>query len=53
MGSFGDSIFQSKITLGEANKKQIILLENILEFNNRAIPKSKADKQRKTIFLKM
>ena len=44
--SFVDSIFKGKITLGEADKKQRILLENILEFNNRVRLRSKTDKKK-------
>ena len=44
--SFVDSIFKGKITLGEADKKQRILLENILEFSNRVRLRSKIDKKK-------
>ena len=44
--SFVDSIFKGKITLGEADKKQRILLENILEFSNRVRLRSKTDKKK-------
>ena len=47
--SFGNSIFNGKIALGEANKNQSNVQENILEFNNKARPRSKADKQRKNV----
>ena len=36
--------------LGETSKKQSNLLQNILEFKNRARPRSKGDKQRKKYF---
>ena len=36
--------------LGETSKKQSNLLQNILEFKNRARPRSKGDKQRKNTF---
>ena len=45
--SFGNSIVIGKMTLAEASKKQSSLLENMLEFINRARPNIQADKFRK------
>ena len=51
--SFVDSIFKDKITLGEADKKQRILLENILEFSNRVRLRSKQIKRKQEILIKI
>ena len=51
--SFGDSIFTGNITISEANEKQSNLLDVILNFNNKFRPRSKADKDKKAIFMKM
>ena len=45
---FGSGIFNGKITLCEAVKKQSNLLINILEFNDRARPRAKANKKKKS-----
>ena len=45
--SFGDNIYNGKIIINEANIKQSNLLNSILEFNNKARPRSKADKEKK------
>ena len=44
---FGDSIFNGKITMSEAEKRQSNLRSNVLEFKGRAKPKAKADKNKK------
>ena len=51
--SFSDSIFNDKITLGEADKEQNNLSENISSFTNRVRPRAKADKKKKVILLKV
>ena len=43
--SFGDSILNGKITLDEVDKKSN-LLENILEFSNRARLRAQAGKKK-------
>ena len=48
-----DSIFSGKVTLGEADKQQSFPKENILEFNNRARPRSKVDIKKNVILLKV
>ena len=45
--SFGDDIYSGKITINEANQEQADLVEYILNFNNKARPKSKDDKKNK------
>ena len=50
--SFGNSIFNDKTTLGEANKKQNNLLESILEFKDRGRPRTKQTRREKLILLK-
>ena len=42
---FGDSILSGKITKNEADEKQRNILNNTLEFNDKARRKSKADKK--------
>ena len=37
--SFGDSIYNGKINIKEAKLKQDILLENVLDFTNKSIPR--------------
>ena len=49
MKHFVDSIFSSKITLDEFDKKQNNLLNFILEFSSRSRLKSKANKKRKIL----
>ena len=45
--SFGENIYSGKITIKEADQEQADLLEYILNFNNKAIPKYKDDKKKK------
>ena len=49
---FGDSIFNGKITMSEADNKQSNLLDVILNFNNKVRPRSKADEEKKTKLMK-
>ena len=49
--SFGENIYNGKITINEANQEQADLVEYILNFNNKARPKSKDNKKIKEIFL--
>ena len=42
--SFGESIYNSKTTVSEANKQQRNLLNAILQLNDKVRPKSIADK---------
>ena len=44
---FGDSIFNGKNTTNEANKNHNILLEFILQFNDKARSRLKVDKEKK------
>ena len=37
--SFGESIYNGKINIKEAKLKQDILLENVLDFTNKSIPR--------------
>ena len=46
--SFGDNIYNGKISISEADKKQHNFLNSILEFNNKARRRLKADKEKKT-----
>ena len=48
-----DSIFNGKITISEADKQQSNLLKAILQFNDKVRPRSKADKDKKQILLKV
>ena len=43
---FGDSIFSSKITISEADKKQSNLLNITLNLNNKVRPRSKAKEEK-------
>ena len=43
--SFGDDIYNSEITINEADQEQSGLVEYILNFNNKARPKNKDDKK--------
>ena len=45
--SFGESIFNGKITISEADKKQSNLIKAILQFNDKVRPRPKADKDKK------
>ena len=49
----GDSIFNGKITISEADKQQSDLLKAILQFNDKVRPRSKADKDKKQILMKV
>ena len=56
----GDSIFNGKITISEADKQQSNLLKAILQFkkailqfNDKVRPRSKADKDKKQILMKV
>ena len=42
--SFGDDIYNSKITINEADQEKSDLVEYILNFNNKAKTKNKEDK---------
>ena len=44
--SFGDSIFNGKISVSEVNKKQRSFLNAILHFSSNVRPRSKADKEK-------
>ena len=44
--SFGEDMYNSKITIDEANRKQADLLEYIVNFNNKTRPKNKDDKKK-------
>ena len=48
---FGHIVYIGKISLGEADKKQICLLSSIFKFNNKARPGSKADKEKKKLII--
>ena len=43
--SFGENIYDSKITINEADQERADLLEYILNFNNKARPKNKNEKK--------
>ena len=43
---FGENIYSGKITINEAHKEQVDLLEYILNFNNKIRPKNKNDKKK-------
>ena len=49
--SFDDSIYNGKINIKEAEKKQNNRFESIVSFNNKSGPKSKTDKENKQITL--
>ena len=44
--SFDENIYSSEITINEADQEQADLLVYILNFNNKARPKSKNDKKK-------
>ena len=48
--SFDKSIHSREIDINEGTEKQSDLLEYMLEFNNKTIPKSKEDKEKKRCF---
>ena len=50
---FGTAFFNGKIIIHEADRKQSNLVENILEFSNKARPRAKADNTKKLILLKV
>ena len=45
--SFGDSIYNGKVRIDEAEMEQTNLLENIVNFSNKSKPRSKRDKDKK------
>ena len=45
--SFGENIYNSKITINEANQEQTDLLEYLWNFNNKARLKKKDDRKKK------
>ena len=45
--SFGESIYNGKIKIDEAEMKQTNLLENIMNFSNKSRPRSKKEKDKK------
>ena len=45
--SLGDDIYNSEITINEADQEPSGLVEHILNFNNKAKPKNKDDKKTK------
>ena len=49
--SFGDDIYNRKITINEADREQSDLVEYILNFSNKVRPKNKDDKKTKKTFL--
>ena len=48
---FDKSIHSREVDINEGNEKQSDLLEYMLEFSNKTIPKSEEDKEKKTMFL--
>ena len=42
---FAENLYSGKITINKDNKEQADLIENILNFNNKARPKNKDDKK--------
>ena len=51
--NFGYNTFNGKVTISEADEKRINLPENILTRNNKTKPRSIADKEKKTMLLKV
>ena len=49
--SLGENIYGGKITVDEADEEQSDLIEDILNFNNKARPKNRDDKKSKKMFL--
>ena len=47
ISSFGENVYSVKIKINEANEEQDDLTEYILNFNNKARPKTKDDKKKK------
>ena len=50
MRSFGDSIYNGKISLDEVEMEQSSLLENIVDFSNKSRPILKKDKDKTKYF---
>ena len=48
--SFGDSIYNGKISLDEVEMEQTNLLENIVDFSNKSRPRLKKDKDKTKYF---
>ena len=51
--SFGDNIYNCKITINGADQKEDSLLNTILDFNNKSTEKSKANKDKKGKLMKV
>ena len=51
--SFGDNIYNCKITINGADQKEDSLLNTILDFNNKSREKSKANKDKKAKLMKV
>ena len=49
--SFGKNIYDGKITKDEAEEDQSNLLKNIVEFNEKSIPRTKEGEDKKTGYL--
>ena len=47
--SFGDNIYNRKISIDEAKMDQSNLLENMVEFNNKTRPKKEEEKVTKIL----
>ena len=45
--NFGDNIYNDKMTLSEADEGQKVLSNTILDFYDKAPPKTKSDKEKK------
>ena len=46
IGTFGEDIYNSKITINEADKERADLVNYVLDFNNKARPRSNIDKKK-------
>ena len=51
--NFAGNIYNGKITTSEADQRQLILLNTILDFCDKARPISKADKEKKALLMKV
>ena len=51
--SFGDNIYNCKITINGADQKEDSLLNTILDFNNKSTEKSKVNKDKKGKLMKV
>ena len=51
--SFGDSMYNCKLNIIEAEEDQNNLLNNIVEFDNKSRPRSKEGKDKKEIVMKV